>query len=61
MGNGRNPGVAELQALGKKHRLKNAASILAKVRQAVSNWPHYAEQAGVSSKSTKAFAVKLQL
>ena len=35
LGEGKNPGVAQLQALGKKHGLKKAPEILEKVRAAV--------------------------
>ena len=45
MGEGRNPGAAQLQALGKQHGIKNAQEILAKVKTAVANWRRYAEQA----------------
>jgi serine/threonine-protein kinase HipA len=61
MGEGRNPGVAQLQALGKQHGIKNAQGILAKVKTAVANWPRYAEQAGVSRKSAQEIATKTQL
>src|ERR1039457_4980804 len=56
MGEGRNPGTAQLQTLGKQHGIKNAPEILAKVRRAVANWPRYAELADVSRKSTKEIA-----
>ncbi len=42
MGEGKNPGAAQLQALGKQHGIKNAQEILAKVKTAVANWRHYA-------------------
>jgi serine/threonine-protein kinase HipA len=61
MGEGRNPGAAQLEALGKQHGIKNAQEILAKVRTAVANWHRYAEQAGVSRKSTKEIADKIKL
>jgi serine/threonine-protein kinase HipA len=61
MGEGRNPGAAQLQALGKQHGIKSAQEILAKVRAAVSNWRRYAEQAGVSRKSTEEIADKIKL
>src|SRR5208337_3020424 len=47
-GEGRNPGIAELQALGKKHGITNAPEILTKVRKAVVNWPRYAGLADLS-------------
>lgn len=53
MGEGKTPGPAELQALGKKHGLKNASEILARVQKAVGNWPRYAEEASVSAKSAR--------
>ena len=61
MGEGRNPGTAQLQALGKQHGIKNAPEILAKVERAVANWPQYAELADVSRKSTKDVAGKIKL
>ena len=60
MGEGRNPGATQLQVLGKQHGLKNAPEILARVSAAVANWSHHAEQAGVSRKSTKEIADKIQ-
>jgi serine/threonine-protein kinase HipA len=59
MGEGRNPGTAQLQALGKRHGIKNTPEILAKVERAVANWPRYAELAEVSRKSTKDVAAKM--
>ena len=53
MGEGKNPGVEHLVALGKEHDLKNAPRILAKVKAAAKRWKYYAGQAGVSVKSTK--------
>jgi serine/threonine-protein kinase HipA len=53
LGEGRNPGTAQLQALGKRHGIKNAPEILEQVRRAMANWPRYAELAEVSRKSTK--------
>ena len=61
MGEGRNPGTAQLLALGKQHGIKNAPEILAKVKRAVANWPRYAELADVSRKSTKEIAGKIKL
>jgi len=61
MGEGRNPGTAQLQALGKQHGIRNAPEILAKAERAVANWPRYAELAEVSRKSTKDVAAKIKL
>jgi serine/threonine-protein kinase HipA len=61
MGEGRNPGTAELQALGKKHGITNAPEILTKVRKAMANWPRYAELADLSRKSTQEIAGKIKL
>jgi serine/threonine-protein kinase HipA len=61
MGEGRNPGSAQLQALGKRHGIKNAPEFLAKVERAVANWPRYAELAEVSRKSTKDIVGKIKL
>ncbi|MEO6759855.1 MAG: HipA domain-containing protein, partial [Saprospiraceae bacterium] len=59
MGEGRNPGVEQLKALGKEHNLKNALRILAKVQTAVSRWRHHAAAAGVTAKSTKEIADRI--
>jgi hypothetical protein len=58
---GRNPGTAQLQALGKQHGIKNAPEILAKVKNAVANWPRFAEQADVSRKSAKVIVDQIKL
>ncbi|MCX6604715.1 MAG: type II toxin-antitoxin system HipA family toxin [Acidobacteria bacterium] len=59
MGEGRNPGVEQLKALGKEHILKNAPGILAKVQEAVSRWRQHAAAAGVTAKSTKEIAGRI--
>jgi serine/threonine-protein kinase HipA len=61
MGEGRNPGADQLQALGRQHGLKNAPHILDKVKTAVANWPRYAEPVGVSRKSAQEIAAKTRL
>lgn len=61
LGEGKNPGTTELQALGKKYGLKNAPDILARVQKAVTNWSCYAERAEVSAKSAKDITNKLKL
>jgi serine/threonine-protein kinase HipA len=61
MGEGRNPGTVQLQALGKQHGIKDAPEILAKVKRAVANWPRYAEQADLSRKPTQEIAGKIRL
>jgi serine/threonine-protein kinase HipA len=61
MGEGRNPGTAQLQALGTQHGLKRAPEILTKVQRAVTNWSHYAEEAGLTRKSAQEIADKLKL
>jgi serine/threonine-protein kinase HipA len=61
MGEGRNPGIAQLQSLAKQHGIKNSPGILEKVRRAVASWPRYAEQADVSRKSTKEIAGRIKL
>jgi len=60
MGEGRNPGVEQVRALGKEHNLKNAARILASVQEAIINWRDYAAEAGVSAKSTKEIAARIR-
>jgi serine/threonine-protein kinase HipA len=59
MGEGKNPGIPQLLALGKEHQLKKAPDILAKVQRAVSRWKRFADQAEVTSKSAKEIARKL--
>jgi serine/threonine-protein kinase HipA len=61
MGEGRKPGAAQLQALGRQHGIKNAPEILAKARKAVANWTRFAELADVSRKSAKEIAGKIKL
>jgi hypothetical protein len=61
MGEGRNPGTTQLQALGKQHGIKSAQEILAKVKAAVANWLRHAEQADVSRRSTQEIAGKIKL
>jgi serine/threonine-protein kinase HipA len=60
MGEGKNPGIAELEGLGKKHGLKNAPQILTRVQKAIANWPQYAEEASVSAKLAKEIANKIK-
>ena len=59
MGEGKNPGTAQLRALGERYGINSAPEILAKVEEAVANWPRYAEQADVSRKSTKEITAKI--
>jgi serine/threonine-protein kinase HipA len=61
MGEGRNPGTAQLQALGNQHGVMNAPEILEKVRGAVANWARFVEQAEVSRRSAKEVATKINL
>jgi serine/threonine-protein kinase HipA len=51
MGEGRNPGVTHLQALGRQHGLKDAPAILERVQAAVSRWRQHAEDAGVRART----------
>ena len=60
MGEGRNPGMAQLEALGRQHGIKNAPEILGRVKEAVANWPRYAEQAEVSRKSSQDIGGKIK-
>ncbi|MEZ5817400.1 MAG: type II toxin-antitoxin system HipA family toxin [Hyphomicrobiaceae bacterium] len=52
MGEGRAPGVAHLQALAKKHDLRNGPRILDDVRAAVARWSDHADAAGLTKKAT---------
>jgi uncharacterized protein YbjT (DUF2867 family) len=60
MGEGKNPGMRDLQDLGKKHALKNAPDILSRVRTAVTSWSRYAQESSVSAKSTKDIRSKIK-
>ena len=59
LGEGKKPGAEQLQALGKKHGLKNAPDILKRVQKAVSHWQKHADKAGVTAKSTTEIADKI--
>ena len=59
MGEGRNPGVEQLKALGQEHGLKRAPQTLDQVRMAVSRWRHYASTAGVTTKSAQAIGGRI--
>ena len=59
MGEGKKPGVEQLQALGKKHGLKNAPDILARVQKAVYRWRKHADKAGVTAKSATEISNKI--
>ncbi len=60
MGEGKNPGVEQLKALGKEHNIKNAPRILAKVRKALASWRDHAGEAAVTARSTKEIAGRLR-
>jgi serine/threonine-protein kinase HipA len=53
MSEGKNPGAAHLQALGKKYGFKNAPDILERAQEAVASWSRYAVEASVSAISNK--------
>ena len=59
MGEGRSPGIPQLRALGKEHNLKQAANILERVQSAVSRWKGFADEAGVTAKSTREIGRKI--
>ena len=61
MGEGRNPGVEHLKALGKEHNLRNAPRILAGVQKAIARWRDHAGTAGVSAGSTATIARACQV
>jgi len=56
LGEGANPGAKHLAALGKKHSLKAAPDILARVQAAISRWRISADRAGLSDRSATAIA-----
>jgi serine/threonine-protein kinase HipA len=60
MGEGRNPGPEKLQSLGEKHVLKNASLILEKVQDAIAKWPTFAQEAGVSRKSSDEITARIK-
>lgn len=53
MGEGKNPGVEQLKALAKAHDLRRGPRILEEVREAVSVWRDFAEEAGVGTRSSQ--------
>lgn len=59
MGEGRAPGIDHLRALGKKHDLRNADTILEAVRAAVADWSKHADAAGLARKTTKLIADRI--
>lgn len=56
MGEGSSPRVKHLNKLAEKFQLSNAKQILQEVITIVSNWHHFANEAGVSQKSTQMIA-----
>jgi len=53
MGEGRNPGIEQLRALGQKHGIKKTNQIIDEVRAAVSQWQSFADAAGVAKTTAK--------
>lgn len=51
MGEGREPGPAQLLELAKAHGIKRPGEIIARVSDAVARWHEFAEEAGVAKKS----------
>lgn len=49
-GEGRNPTIAHLRTLAKEMEVKKASQILENVRVAVSDFPRFADEAGVPTK-----------
>jgi serine/threonine-protein kinase HipA len=60
MGEGKNPGIVQLQNLGKKHELPHATSILANVQAATSRWKDFAGEAGVPQKAAGEIAAQVR-
>lgn len=48
LGEGKHPTKEHLEALGKKHQIKNTTNIINEVKDTVANWSKYANDAGVS-------------
>jgi len=59
MGEGKEPVVQHLRALGEKHALRNTGIIIDQVQSAVSRWHIYAEESGVTAKSAKMIAARI--
>jgi serine/threonine-protein kinase HipA len=59
LGEGRNPGIDQLRALGKKHGIKNAETIIDEVRSAVARWKDFADAAKVTKKSATMIASRI--
>lgn len=59
MGEGRNPGIDQLRALGKKHGIKKADAIVDEVRSAISRWKGFADAAKVTQKSAAMIASRI--
>ena len=59
MGEGKQPGVHQLRALGEKHALRKSPAIIEQVQSAVARWQENADQAGVTVKSAKLIAGKI--
>jgi serine/threonine-protein kinase HipA len=59
LGEGRNPGIDQLRALGKKHGIKKADAIIAQVRSAISRWKEFADAAKVTKKSAAVIAARI--
>lgn len=53
LGEGRAPGLEQLQALAKKHGLKNGKRVLDEVRAAIARWSDHADAAGLTKKAAK--------
>ena len=51
LGEGRRPGKTQLLALAKKFTIKKASELMEEVQDAIAQWPHFAEEAGVSASS----------
>ncbi len=59
MGEGRNPGIDQLRALGKKHSIKKAEDIIDEVRSAIARWKDFADAAKVTKKSAAMIASRI--
>lgn len=59
LGEGRNPGIDQLRALGKKHGIKKADAIVDEVRSAISRWKAFADASKVTRKSAAMIASRI--
>jgi len=58
--NGINPGTKELMQLAEHFSIKNGEKIIQEVKSVIKEWPHFANQEGVSATSSRNIADRLK-